>query len=161
MRGRGDRLRETLQLKRAEEPGCRSGAEENSVCTWEARERIKAGARISSGHSYRAPASMRGLDLSSNVAPIMVGAMRAPGADAGAENGCPAPNQALLLTRKTNDEVAGCGAWRGDACGLEDLGPRAAERQPLGGQTGLLLSDTARRRSRCTARQDAHLRKHG
>jgi hypothetical protein len=131
MRGRGSGSRDRLRTMQAEEPGCRSGAEENSVCAWEARERIKAGARISLGSSWRAEVSMRGLGLSSSDMPVMIGALRAPGADAGVENGRLAPNQALLLTRKTNDGVAGCGAWRGDAYGRGDLGHRAAERQPL------------------------------
>ena len=129
MRGRGSGSRETLQLKRAEEPGCRSGAEENSVCACEARERIKAGARISLGYSWRAEESMRGPGLSAKDVQFMVGAMTASGANAEAGDGCPAPNQALLLTRKI---------WDGKACprlaaavSLEDRCRRAAERQPL------------------------------
>jgi hypothetical protein len=131
MRARGSGSRDRLRAMKAEEPGCRSGAEENSVCAWEARERIKAGACISRGYSWRAEVSMRGPGLSSSDMPSMVVALRASGADAGAENGCPAPNQALLLTRKI---------WDGKACprlaaaaSLEDRCRRAAERQPLAG----------------------------
>ena len=129
-----DIVRSALQLKRTGGPGRGNVAGASSwACSREARERIKFRARSSLGHSWQTLASMRGPGLSSSVAPIMNGAMRASGADAGAENGCPAANKALLLTRKTNDGIAGCGAWLGDAYGHEDLGHRAAERQTLAG----------------------------
>ncbi len=127
-----DIVRSALQLKRVRGAGRGSVAGASSwASSREARDGIKFRARSNLGHSWQAQASMRGPGLSSSVAPIMVGAMRASGADAGAENGCPAANKALLLTRKTNGGVAGSGQGRGDACGLEDLGHRAAERQAL------------------------------
>jgi hypothetical protein len=127
-----DIVRSALQLKRIRGAGRGSVAGASSwACSREAQDGIKLRARSILGYSCQTLASMRGLGLSSSVVPIMNGAMRASGADAGAENGCPAANKALLLTRKANGGVAGRGQGRGDACGLEDLGHRAAERQPL------------------------------
>lgn len=128
-------MRSALQLKRAEESGRGSVAGARSwACSREVRDGIKFRARSSLGHSWQAPASMRGPGLRSSVVPVMTGAMRASGADAGAENGCPAANKALLLSRKTNDGAAACVAWRGDACGRGDLEHRAAERQAFVGR---------------------------
>ncbi len=107
MRARGSGSRDRMRAMQAEEPGWRSGAEEDSVCAWEARERIKAGACISLGYSWRAEVSMRGPGLSAKDVQFMVGAMTASGASAVAGDGCPVPNQALLLTRKI---------WAGKAC---------------------------------------------
>ncbi len=132
MRARGSGSRDRLRTMQAEEPGCRRGGEENSVCAWGARERIKAGARISLGYSWQAEESMRGPGLSRSDMPSMIGALRAFGANAGAENGCTAPNQALLLTRKTRERVSLTRPLLGVSDCRENLGRRAAERQPLG-----------------------------
>ncbi len=106
-------MRSALQLKRVAGAGRGSVAGASSwACSREARDGIKFQARSILGHSCQTLASMRCPGLSSSVVQIMNGAMRASGADAGAENGCPAANKALLLTRKTNDGVAGCGARR-------------------------------------------------
>jgi hypothetical protein len=76
---------------------------------------------------------MRGSGLRTKELPVMTGAMRASGATVGAGDGCPAPNQALLLTRKIRDGKA-CPRLAA-AASLEDRCRRAAERQPLGSRS--------------------------